>query len=111
MRSTDQLASHLQAQRAGGDREVARLRDSGALRDDLNLQLKAALARESERVAKAWEQRESLRAALQKRDDSIESMRAELSAAKEVRRRVIEPPALLVPWQPLADWLWSIMLW
>ena len=83
VKSTDQMASSLREQRGAGEREVQRLRDGAILREDLNTQLKAALARESERVAKAWEQREGLRLALQKRDDALERSRAELQAAKD----------------------------
>ena len=83
VRSTDQLAVAIRAQREGGERELVRLRDDGRLRDDLNAQLKEALARESERVAKAWEQREALHETLRHRDDALERTRADLASSNE----------------------------
>ena len=83
VRSTDEQAAALRERHAIGEREVARLRDGATLGHDLNEQLKQALARESARVAKAWEQREGLRAALQSRDDELVKAKAELDAARE----------------------------
>ena len=85
VRSTDQLAASMREQRAIGEREVSRLRDGAALRDELNDQLKQALARESARVAEAWTQRERLREALQARDDALNKVKAELSSANETK--------------------------
>ena len=82
VRSTDQLMGALQAQRAGGERELTRLKEHGARRDDLNGQLKSALARESERVAKAWEQREKLRVTVGERDRQLAALQAELFHAR-----------------------------
>ena len=85
VRSSDQLAASMREQRALGEREVARLRDGAALRDDLNDQLKKALAQESARVARAWEQREQWVQALQARDDRLSRMKAELDGMREAK--------------------------
>ena len=83
VRSADQLALAAREQRSHGERELARLREAAGTRDQMSAQLHAALAKESERVARAWEQRERLRSTLQARDDQLAKARAELSGAKE----------------------------
>ena len=54
------------------------MREGGDLHENLNAQLKEALALESERVAKAWSQRERLREEVQQRDTQLAAAQAEL---------------------------------
>ena len=81
-RTADELASSLKEQRAVNERERQSLQLQSGLRDDLNAQLRAAIALESERCAKAWAKCEKLQREKQARDDGLEEARTELEGAR-----------------------------
>ena len=92
-RAADDVAGMLQEQRALDERERQALQLKESLRDEMHSQLREALALESQRVAQAWEQRESHRKAKQAAYEALDKARLEVeelrqqlqTAADEVR--------------------------
>ena len=75
--SADEIAGNLRLQRAHDQRELQREGEHGERREALLGELRAALATESGRVAKAWEQRERMRAAVAERDAQLRQLQTE----------------------------------
>ena len=83
VRLSDQASQVARMQRAHGEREVARLRDEAGMVEELNTQLKQALALESERVARAWEARNKLAETLSMREDMVKEAQTAAFGLKE----------------------------
>ena len=81
--SADEIAGNLRLQRAHDQRELQREGEHGERREALLGELRAALATESGRVAKAWEQRERMRAAVGERDAQLRALQAEAFHLRE----------------------------
>lgn len=92
-RAADDVAGMLQEQRTLDERERQAMQLKESLRDEMHSQLREALALESQRVAHAWEQRESHRKAKQAAYEALDKARLEVeelrqqlqAAADEVR--------------------------
>mgnify|MGYP006133353327 CR=1 FL=1 len=75
--SADDQASNLRLQRQHDARELQRLGEGEGAVASLLSQLRGALASESARVAKAWEERERLRVAVGERDEQLRALQTE----------------------------------
>ena len=75
--SAEQTASNLKLEQAHGARELVREGEKSATAEEMLVQLRAALATESSRVAAAWEQRERMRAVVAERDGTLRQLQTE----------------------------------